>query len=87
MSEQVEQRIPFPIIRTMVELYYDYQDTRIVTSNRIAGNVRSNLISEGDLEKYGVISVFDQTLKLEKDIKKKLASQIKHYEICSEYLF
>ena len=36
--------IPFPVLRTLVEMYYDFQNTRIRTSNRTQMNFERNVI-------------------------------------------
>lgn len=84
--ETIQQRIPFPIIRTLVEMYYDFQDQRIISGNRIDGNVRQGLINEEDLDKYGVHDVLASTRSFEKEIQKRLTTEIKSYPLYSEYL-
>lgn len=86
MTCEIQNRIPFPIMRALVEMYYDFQDQRIISGNRIDGNVRQELIQDTDLEKYGVNDVFASTKSFEKDIQKRLANEIKAYPLYSEYL-
>lgn len=86
MSETIQQRIPFPIIRALVEMYYDFQDQRIITGNRIDGNVRQELINNDDIEKYGVKDILANTKSFEKEIQKRLTNEIKAYPLYSDYL-
>ena len=59
MTVQLQQiRIPFPVVRSLVEMFYDFQGQRIISGNRIDGNVRQGLIIREDMEKYGVENVF-----------------------------
>lgn len=83
---EVPARIPFPVIRALVEMYYDFQTQRIISGNRIDGNVRQELIKEDDLEKYGVNNVLASTKSFEKDIQKRLTQEIKAHPMYSEYL-
>lgn len=87
MNENEPQtRIPFPIIRSLVEMYYDFQGQRIISGNRIDGNVRQGLIKEGDLKKYGVHDVLKSTTSFEKEIQKRLTNEIKGYPLYNDYL-
>jgi len=85
--KEVQARIPFPVMRALVEMYYDFQDQRIISGNRIDGNVRQGLIEESDLERYGVQDVFVKTKSFEKEIQSRLTSEIKAYPIFTEYFF
>lgn len=78
-------RIPFPIIRALVEMYYDFQDQRITSGNRIDGNVRQGLILEDHLTRYGVNDVLTAASSFEKGIQKRLTTEIKSYPLYNDY--
>lgn len=80
-----QTRIPFPVIRSLVEMYYDLQGQRIISGNRIDGNVRQGLIIKEDMKKYGVADIFGQTKLFEKDIQKRLTKEIKSYPLYTDY--
>jgi hypothetical protein len=86
MTIQLEQsRIPFPVVRSLVEMYYDFQGQRIISGNRIDGNVRQGLIIREDMEKYGVDDIFEQATLFEKEIQKRLTREIKSYPLYTDY--
>jgi len=60
--------IPFPVLRTLVEMYYDFQNTRIRTSNRTQMNFERNVIPLEDMDKYGVTELFKDAESFEKNI-------------------
>lgn len=80
------QKIPLPIIRALVEVYYDFQHQRIITSNRILMNVERNDIKEEDLDRYGVTNLLSDAEGFEIKIRKILEGEIQNHEIYSKYL-
>jgi len=78
--------IPLEILRILVEMYYDFQNTRIRTGNRAAMNLERNGIGKDALEKYGVDGLFDTSKKFERDIVKLIAHDLKHRPIYTDYL-
>lgn len=87
MSAIVEQKrpIPFHMMRTLVEIYYDFQHQRIMTGNRIQMNVERNQISDEDLKIFGVFEIQKKSEQFEKDIKKIFESEIRIYDIWNTY--
>jgi len=79
-------QIPLPLIRSLVEIYYDFQDQRIITNNRIGMNVKRNGFTEAQLDQYGVLEIMKNAEKFEKDVKKRLTEQVKQFEIWKKYL-
>jgi len=66
-------------------MYYDFQGQRIISGNRIDGNVRQGLIIREDMQKYGVDDIFSQAKSFEKEIKKRLTKEIKSYPLYVDY--
>jgi len=91
MTQRVEYKepelIPLPIMRALVEIYYDFQKQRIATFNNVMMNCERNGITEKDLEeKYQVTPLINEAKKFETMIKKRLDSDVQSYKIFSEYL-
>lgn len=86
MSIEVEtqRKLPFPIMRALVETYYDFQDMRMVSKNRLFGN-KANIDLQA-LKEMGVNAIFEKAESFEKDISDILKAEVKKYEIYSEYL-
>ena len=78
--------IPFPVLRTLVEMYYDFQNTRIRTSNRTQMNFERNVIPLEDMEKYGVSDLFKDAESFEKNIEKRLKDDLANRPIYRDYL-
>lgn len=83
---ETQRKLPFSVIRSLVETYYDFQHQRIITSNRIFGNVEQKNITEEDLKEFGVDALFKKAESFETDIKTILTKEIKKHDIYSEYL-
>jgi hypothetical protein len=80
------QQIPFPIIRSLVEIYYDFQDQRIITESRLKNNSERNQINDEQLARFGVTELFKKAKSFENDIKTILTNEIIHYPIYNEWL-
>ena len=78
--------IPFPVLRTLVEMYYDFQNTRIRTSNRTQMNFERNVIPLEDMDKYGVTELFKDAESFEKNIEKLLKADLCNRPIYRDYL-
>jgi len=79
--------IPLPIMRALVEIYYDFQKQRIATFNNVLMNCERNGITEKDLEeKYQVTPLINEAKKFELLIKKRLDSEVQKYKIYDQYL-
>ena len=78
--------IPFPVLRTLVEMYYDFQNTRIRTSNRTQMNFERNVIPLEDMDKYGVTELFKDAESFEKNIEKRLKADLANRPIYRDYL-
>lgn len=81
-----QQKIPIPIIRSLVEIYYDFQDQRIITGNRIGMNSERNGITKEQLEFYGINKLMKDAEQFEKAIKALLEPQIKQEVLWQLYL-
>lgn len=75
------EKLPFPLIKALVESYYDFQSQRIMTQSRIKNNVERNQIDEKVLSQFGITEVFKQAESFEKNIKSLLEIEIKKYPI------
>lgn len=78
--------IPLPVLRILVEMYYDFQNTRIRTSNRSLMNALRNGMKKEDLKKYGVDTLFNSSKAFEKNIEKRIKQDLKSRPIYTEYL-
>lgn len=79
--------IPLPIMRALVEIFYDFQGQRIATFNNVLMNSARNGITEEDLDKkYGVKPLIDEAKKFEDKIKKRLDLEVVHYPLYENYL-
>ena len=78
--------IPLPILRVLVEMYYDFQNTRIRTSNRSLMNLERNKIPAEALKEYGVEDLFKTSKGFEKAIEKRIRQDLRNRPIYTEYL-
>ena len=78
--------IPLPVLRILVEMYYDFQNTRIRTGNRAAMNLERNGIGKEALAEYGVDGLFDTSKKFERDIVKLITQDLKRRPIYTDFL-
>jgi len=85
-AQSLTTLIPFPLVRTLVEIYYDFQDQRIITNNRIGMNKQRNAITDAQLKQYKVFDILANAEQFEKDVKKVLEVEIKKHKIWKEYL-
>lgn len=84
---QEPELIPLPIMRALVEIYYDFQKQRIATFNNVMMNCERNGISEEDLEKkYNVKPLIDEAKAYENKIKKRLTDEVQNYPLYDKYL-
>ena len=79
-----ERKIPFPLLRALVETFYDFQDMRIIARNRLFGNKEN--IDIKVLKEMGVNAIFEKAESFEKDISAILKIEVKKYPIYQEYL-
>jgi len=75
------QTLPFPLVRALVETYYDFQSQRIMTNSRIQNNIERNQIPSGILEQFGLNDLFKKAESFESDIKKLLDKERRHWPI------
>lgn len=83
---EIEVRTRMSLIRTLVEMYYDFQKQRIMTNNRISMNCERNGITDAELGMFGVKSIQADAEKFEKDLKKLITQSIKDVPIYRDYL-
>ncbi len=77
--------MPFPVIRALVEIYYDFQGQRIITNNRIAMQSERNGITIEQLQQYGVIEISEKAKEFEEQVKKLLVKEMKNDQLWKEY--
>ena len=82
----IGEPIPMHLTRVLVEMYYDFQKTRVESSNRALMNSERNGISKDDLKKYGVDSIYTKAKSFEEDIKKLLEKDLQYKPLYTEYL-
>ena len=79
-------KIPPHLLRTLVDIFYDFQDQRIQTQLRIGAVKREHSLSEEDLSIYGITTIFENAQVFEKDIEKIIKKQLKNYALYNQYL-
>ena len=84
--KDIPEELPMSIMRVLVEMYYDFQKTRIEAGNRALMNAERNKITEEDLEKYGVKDIFDAAKKFEGAIQKRIEADLPTKAIFKNYL-
>ena len=84
--KDIPEELPMSIMRVLVEMYYDFQKTRIEAGNRALMNAERNNITEEDLEKYGVKDIFDAAKKFEGAIQKRIEADLPTKAIFKNYL-
>ncbi len=83
---QNTDKIPHHLLRTLVDIFYDFQDQRIQTQLRIGASKREHSLSEEDLSIYGITTIFENAQVFEKDIEKIIKKQLKNYALYNQYL-
>lgn len=78
--------LPFPIIRSLVETYYDFQHQRIITGNRIFAVQKLHNLSDKQMEELGVMQIFTKAESFENDLKKIFKKEIQNFPIATDYL-
>ena len=79
-------KVPAHLLRTLVDMYYDFQSQRIQTQLRIGASQREHLLTEDDLSIYGITTIFENAQAFEKDIEKLIRAQLKNHALYNQYL-
>ena len=79
-------RLPPPLVRALVEIYYDFQGQRIITGNRIAAQIKTGSLTKEQLETYGINTLFQKAEAFENDIKVMLGQQVPLHPVFNEHL-
>jgi hypothetical protein len=72
-------------LRTLVDIYYDFQGQRIQTQLRIGASERQNSLTPEDLSLYGITTIFENAQNFEKDIEKLIVKQLKNHALYTQY--
>lgn len=78
--------IPHYLLRTLVDVYYDFQGQRIQTQLRIGASKRKHSLTEEELSVYGIITIFENAQIFEKDLEKLIKKQLKNHAMYTQYL-
>ena len=79
------ENIPHYLLRTLVDIYYDFQGQRIQTQLRIGASERENSLTEEDLSIYGITTIFENAQNFEKDIEKLIIKQLRNHALYTQY--
>ena len=83
---QDTDKIPHHLLRTLVDIYYDFQEQRIQTQLRIGAAEREHSLSEEDLSIFGITTIFENAQTFEKDIDRLIRKQLKNHALYNQYL-
>jgi hypothetical protein len=78
--------IPHHLLRTLVDIYYDFQGQRIQTQLRIGAAKREHSLSDEELSTYGITTIFENAQNFEKDLEKMISKQLKNHALYTQYL-
>lgn len=78
--------IPKHLLRTLVDVYYDFQGQRIQTQLRIGASKREHSLNEEELSIYGITTIFENAQSFEKDLEKIIRKQLQNYALYTQYL-
>ncbi len=79
-------KVPPHLLRTLVDMYYDFQSQRIQTQQRIGASKREHLLSDDELSIYGITTIFENAQSFERDIEKIIRTQLKNHALYNQYL-
>ena len=79
------ENIPLYLLRTLVDIFYDFQGQRIQTQLRIGASERENSLTKEDLSIYGITTIFENAQNFEKDIEKLIITQLKNHALYTQY--
>jgi hypothetical protein len=80
------ENIPHHLLRTLVDIYYDFQGQRIQTQLRIGAAKREHSLSDEELSMYGITTIFENAQNFEKDLEKMISKQLKNHALYTQYL-
>jgi len=79
------EKVPPYLLRTLVDMYYDFQSQRIQTQLRIGASERDHSLTEDELSIYGITTIFENAQNFEKDIEKLIKKQLKNHALYNQY--
>jgi len=80
------ENIPHHLLKTLVDIYYDFQGQRIQTQLRIGASKRIHSLSDEELSIYGITTIFQNAKNFEKDLEKMISKQLKNHALYTQYL-
>ena len=80
------EEIPHYLLRTLVDIYYDFQGQRIQTQLRIGASKREHSLTDEELSVYGITTIFENAQSFEKDLEKLITKQLKNHALYTQYL-
>ena len=79
------ENVPHYLLRTLVDIYYDFQGQRIQTQLRIGASKRVNSLTDEQLSIYGITTIFENAKNFEKDLEKLITKQLKNHALYTQY--
>jgi len=79
-------KVPPYLLRTLVDMYYDFQSQRIQTQLRIGASERDHSLTKDELSIYGITTIFENAQAFEKDIDSLIRKQLKNHALYNQYL-
>lgn len=79
-------KVPHYLLRTLVDIYYDFQAQRIQTQLRIGAAKKEHSLNDDELSIYGITTIFENAQTFEKDIERLIKKQIKNHALYNQYL-
>ena len=83
---QNTDEIPPYLMRTLVDIYYDFQGQRIQTQLRIGASERGHSLTKEELSIYGITTILENAHSFEKDAEKLITKQLKNHALYTQYL-
>lgn len=80
------EKIPHYLLKTLVDIYYDFQGQRIQTQLRIGASKREHSLTDEELSLYGITTIFENAQTFEKDLEKMIRKQLKNHALYNQYL-
>jgi len=79
------ENVPHYLLRTLVDIYYDFQGQRIQTQLRIGASKRLNSLTDEQLSIYGITTIFENAKNFEKDLERLITRQLKNHALYTQY--
>jgi hypothetical protein len=78
--------IPHHLMRTLIDIYYDFQGQRIQTQLRIGASERERSLTKEEQSIYGITTILENAHSFEKDAEKLITKQLKNHALYTQYL-